>query len=143
MGVRVLYTLLFLGSVALADDAADRAKLAGTWQSDQNATWMLENTSDAMKITQTLNGQKVSEIECNVTGKECEVTENGHKAKVSMWFNGPKLVELETKGSEVIKRTFALAGPQDAMEVVVVQVVPSGKTETSNFHRAPVSSAQR
>jgi hypothetical protein len=142
MGVRLAYTLLFLGSVALADDTGDRAKLAGTWQSDQNVTWMLENTNNAIKLTLTQNGQKVSEVECNVTGKQCEVTENGHKSKISMWFNGPKLVELETKGSEVIKRTFA-AGPQDAMEVVVMPVIPSGKTETLSFHRAPVSSAQR
>ncbi len=135
MGARVLYTLLFLGSVALADDAGDRAKLPGTWQSDQNVTWMLENTGNTMKLTETQNGQKVSEVECNVTGKECEVTENGHKAKVSMWFNGSKLVELETKGSEVVKRTFALTGQQDAMEVVLMPVVPSGKTETVSFHR--------
>ena len=110
MGARVLYTLVLFTSVAFADDYADRAKLAGTWQADAGSTLVVENTNDIVKITQSQNGKKVSEIECNVTGKECEVSENGHKAKVSMWFNGPKLVELETRGSEVVKRTFSALG---------------------------------
>jgi hypothetical protein len=143
MGTRILCTLVLFTSVALADDYADRAKLAGTWQAEEGNTLVVENTNDTVKITQSQGGKRVSEIECNVTGKECEVSENGHKAKVSMWFNGPKLVELETKGSEVVRRTFSAAGKEDAMEVEFIPVVPGGATETSHFHRTPVSSAQR
>lgn len=143
MGTRVLYMAILIGSTALADDVADRAKLAGAWLADEGTSWVLQNTADTVKITQSQNGQRVSEIECNVTGKECEVNESGHKAKVSFWFNGPKLVEFETKGSEVVKRTFVVSGQQDVIDVEIIPIVPGGKAEKSQFHRAPVSSAQR
>src|ERR1700680_4709132 len=52
--------------------------------------------------------QKLSEIECKPTGAECEGTASGKKAKVTMYFNGPTLVQLETVGSDVIKRQFTV-----------------------------------
>ncbi len=143
MGTRVLYIAILFGSTAVADDAADHAKLTGTWQADEGATWVLQNTANTVKITQTRNGQRVSEIECNVNGKECQVNESGHKAGVSLWFNGPKLVEFETKGSEVVKRTFAVSAQPDVLDIEVIPILPGGKPETLQFHRAPVSSAKK
>jgi hypothetical protein len=52
-----------------------------------------------------------------------------------MWFNGPKLVELETKGKEVVKRRFAVAGEGDTLEIEVIPIEPAGKTETLRFRR--------
>jgi hypothetical protein len=146
MGMRTLFLIVLFASVALADGASDHVKLTGTWQpveGTDGVTWTLENTSNAVKITQSQNGQKVSEFECNVAGKECEISDNGHKAKVSMWFNGAKLVELETRGSEVVKRVFSVVQPDDFLEVEVIPVVPGGKTETLRFHRAQLTAAGR
>jgi hypothetical protein len=146
--MRTLSLLVLLASAALADNTSDRAKLAGRWQVEDGngsggATWTLERTSDAVKITQSQSGLKISEFECNVAGKECEISDNGHKATVSLWFNGPKLVELETKGSEVVKRRFSVVQQDDALEVEVIPVVPGGKTETLRFHRAQLTAAGR
>ena len=146
--MRTLSLIILLASVALADDASDRVKLTGTWQapegkSSDGVTWTLNSTSDGVKITESQNGQKVSEFECNVAGKECEISDNGHKAKVSMWFNGAKLVELETRGSEVFKRRFSVVQPDGVLEVEVIPVVPGGKTEASRFHRTQLTTAGR
>jgi len=141
--MRVFYLLLLVAPVAFADDAGDRAKLMGTWQTQEGpsggVTWTLEKAQDAIKITESQNGQKISEVLCNTSGKDCEVNSNGHKATISMYYNGPNLVEFETRGSEVIKRKFSIASPDDVLEVEVVPVVPGGKTETLRYRRLAVA----
>ena len=52
-----------------------------------------------------------------------------------MWFSGPKLVELVTKGRQVIKRRFAVAEAGDTLELEVIPIQPDGKTETIRLRR--------
>ena len=59
-----------------------------------------------------------------------------------MWFNGPKLVEMETRGSEIIKRRFQ-AEEGDMVEVEVIPIVPSGKTEVVRLHRVSESDSRK
>jgi hypothetical protein len=58
---------------------------------------------------------------------------------VSLWFNGPKLVELETRGSEVVKRRFEIIsqgdGANEVMEMELIPIVPSEKTQTFRYKR--------
>ncbi len=144
MGARVLYVLLAIGPIALADDASDRAKLTGTWQAqDGNTNWTVEAKNDAIHITQSENGQKVLEFECNTNGKECEVNDNGHKGKVSVYYNGPKLVALESRGSDIIRRRFTITTGKDTLQVELIPVAPAGKAETAEFRRAEVAAAGR
>ena len=146
MGARVLCVLLVIGPIALADDASDRAKLNGTWQAQDGksgATWTLEKKDNTIHIIQSENGQKVLEFDCDTNGKECEVTDNGHKAKVSMYYNGPKLVALESRGTEIVRRRFTVAAEKDTLEVELIPVAPAGKAETSQFRRAEVAAAGR
>jgi hypothetical protein len=79
--------------------------------------------------------QTVVEFECDTLGKECAIQDAGRRSKVSMWFNGSKLVELETRGSQVVKRRFSLTGDGDTMDVEIIPIVPSGKSETTHFKR--------
>ena len=76
-------------------------------------------------------------------GRECEIKDSGRQAKVSMWFSGPKLVELETKGSEVVKRRFALSGQGDTMELEVIPIVPVGRSETKLLKRIQTSGTKQ
>ena len=137
-----LSTLLLVG-IAAADDEASRAKLMGKWQqsdgeADARSTWALEEiTADSIRVTNSSGAQTVTEFECNTVGKECAVKDAGRKSKVSMWFNGPKLVEMETKGAQVVKRLFSIAGDGDAMELETIPIAPAGKVETSHFKRVP------
>src|SRR4051812_10187389 len=91
----LITALLSVGSAVRADDIEDRGKLAGRWQpadgqKSDHGTWTLETTESGIRVAQETNGQKVAEYECNTMGRGCDVKEDGHSAKVSMWFNGPK-----------------------------------------------------
>lgn len=139
MSVRVIgLGILLFGVSAFAGDDA-RAKLMGAWESQDasgKATWLLEDKGDAVHVTYLQGTQKLSEFECNTGGQECATKDAGHAAKVSLWFNGPMLVELETKGSEIIKRRFAVAGAGEEMEVELIPVASKSKAETVHFKRA-------
>jgi hypothetical protein len=132
----------FLGSIAFADDATERAKLNGTWQSQGgsggavNAVWTLDSQGDAFHITNSLGDKKIAEFACSL-GKECEVKDAGRKVKVTLFFNGPKLVLLKTRGEEVVKLRFGAVETGDALELEVIPVSPDGKTETLHLKRLP------
>jgi Carboxypeptidase regulatory-like domain len=143
-GTVVLTAALFVGT-AWAGDNADHAKLGGAWQVQSEAgkgpasVWVLEEKGDAVHITYSRGDQKLAEFECNAMGRECEIKDSGKQAKVSMWYSGPKLVELETRGSEVVKRRFAVSGQGDTMELEVIPIVPSGPSETKLLKRLQAS----
>jgi hypothetical protein len=124
-------------SISWADDFADREKLAGSWESPDGARWVLDSKADAIHVTEFDHDRKVSEFECNTVGKECPVKDAGKGAKVTMYFNGPRLIVMETRGSEVRKLRFHATG--DQMEFEVIPIVPQGKAETAKLSRAVVA----
>ncbi len=138
---------LALAVSAFADTEASRAKLIGSWQVQEASAagpatvWSLEHVGDGIRLTESKEGQTVSELECNTVGKECTVKDSGHKVKVSMWYNGPKLVEIETRGSEVVKRRFSVAESGDNMEMELIPITPSGKAETFHLKRTQLAAA--
>ncbi|HWB98525.1 MAG TPA: hypothetical protein VG672_17565 [Bryobacteraceae bacterium] len=141
--------LVFAG-VALGEDAGDaRAKLVGSWQvqgeSGENSgtVWAIQDTGDGVRVTRSKGGQTLSDQECNTVGKECSIKDSGHKVKVSMWYNGPKLVELETRGSDVVKRRFSVAGEGDALEIELIPISPVGKAETLHLKRVQVAAGRQ
>jgi hypothetical protein len=141
----VALSTLFLASTAFADDDSSRAKLMGKWlQSDGNgeakSTWELEEgLADSIHVTNSSGAQTVAEFECNTVGKECAVKDAGRKSKVAMWFNGPKLVEMETRGSQVVKRRFSITGDGDTMDLETIPIAPEGQGRDIAF-QARVSS---
>lgn len=72
-------------------------------------------------------------------GRECKIREGGKSATVSMWFNGPKLVELETRGSDVIKRRFSVDEKGETMDVEVIPISQGSKPEVLHFKRIEVA----
>jgi len=137
----VSFAILLFATSAVGDDGSARAKLIGRWKPQESAAkeagvWTLEaKNGDILRVTHSLGDQKLSELECSTTGRECEIKDSGKTAKVSMWFNGAKLVELETKGREVVKRRFAVAKQGDTLEVEIIPIVPEGRPETLRFAR--------
>jgi hypothetical protein len=137
------FAVLLLGVPVLGDDASARAQLMGAWQ-QQDASgkgisvWVVETKGDALHITNSQGDQKLSEIECK-PGAECEGTASGKKSKVTMYFNGPTLVQLETVGSDVIKRQFTVREQPDMMEIEVIPIIGSAKLETLHLKRMPLS----
>jgi len=145
--IAALSTLL-LASSASADDDAGRAKLAGKWQeSDSNAesklTWDFEHVCSSVRKTITNGAQKMAQYESNTVGKECTIEDAGRRTKVSLWFNGPKLVELETRGDHVVKRRFSVSDDGNTLEVETIPIFPAGKSETAHFTRVPATVAKQ
>lgn len=142
--------ILFLswGTAAIADDQSDRQKLLGSWElqgtaeNTSSSSWSFSPAKDSIRVTQLEGGNKVADFACGTAGSACEVKTAGKKATVSMWFNGPLLIEMETKGSDVVKRRFKILPQGDVMEMEVIPVVPSGKTETFRFKRAQLAARQ-
>ena len=142
-------TLLSVGASAVrADDTEDRGKLVGKWQPAEGqksdyGIWTLEANDTGIRILKETNGQKAAEYECNTVGRECEVKEDGHNAKVSMWFNGPKLVQMMTRGSEVFKRRFHVTSDANTLEMEIIPIAPAGKTEVVRLSRCPAETQER
>ena len=140
--------LLFLGAVALADDRSDRLRLIGSWElqgaaeNSPASSWTFLAAGNSIRVTQLDGNNKIAEFACGTEGTPCEIKTAGKKAMVSMWFNGPLLVEMETKGSDVVKRRFKILPQGDIMEMEVIPIVPSGKTETFQFKRAQLAAQQ-
>jgi hypothetical protein len=142
----VLAALLPLVPV-LADDAPARARLMGLWQQQDESgkgisVSITQTNSNSLHITTSQGDQKLSEIECKPTGAECEGTGAGKKVKVLMYFSGPALVQLETAGSDVTKRQFAVTEQTDIMELVVTAITGGVKSETVHFKRIPPTASR-
>jgi hypothetical protein len=60
-----------------------------------------------------------------------------------MWFNGTKLVELETVGNQVVKRRFTVTGDGDTMELETIPMVPSGSSEITHFKRSQSDASKK
>src|SRR6266852_624693 len=125
-------TALLLCVPVLADDVSDRAKLLGSWQqqddSGKDATvWVLEVKSMALHISESLGNHKISEFECAPKGAECEGTVEGKKAEVTMYYDGPALVQFETRGSDVTRRRFTVTGQPDMMDIEVMPILGADK----------------
>jgi hypothetical protein len=125
---------LALALFALPGAAQDHPNLTGKWQldsskSEQNnakvadATWVIEEDDNTIHITETESGNtKKTELKCSTDGKDCNVA--GEKAKASFWYNGPMLVEMETRGEHVNRYRMILSGDAKALRVEVNSIVP-------------------
>jgi hypothetical protein len=127
----MILPLLILCAAASAGEKDPRASLSGTWQQSASK-WVIEEKSDSIHVTYSENGQVQSEFECAI-GRECETSAGAHKAKVSLWFNGPKLVQMETRGNEVLKRRFSANG--DELELELIPINPDGKPQVLKLKR--------
>jgi len=140
-----LLGILVLSSVCVASaDEGERDKLIGSWVSaggDAASGWTFEKNGDTFQIKSSVGSGAEAVYTCKADGQQCTIKIGGRKATVSMWFNGPKLVQMETQGSTIVKRRFAVQASGDTMELEIMPMSPSGKTETIQYKRAPVSSA--
>ena len=114
--------------------ANDDPSYSGTWQAaDKTSELVVEQTGDAIHVTEQRAGKTLSDYTCKSDGKDCNFKEEGKKAKVSVYFNGPKLVEIRTRGDVVMKRRFGLTNDGKTLEVESMPIVPPGKTETALY----------
>jgi hypothetical protein len=129
-GIVPLACLLAVAAVA-QDEKPD---LSGNWQlkeptkTAKSITMIIEQKGKSVHITKTvtgIDGKAVkTEFQCATDGKECEIP----GTKISLWFDGQALVEMDA-GSEVISKiTMKLDGNQ--LKVDVSHIFPDGAPET-------------
>jgi hypothetical protein len=144
MNLRIVGLAGLMFSVAAFAGDGDRAKLMGGWESQTGTDhWMFEAKGDAVHVTYLQGDKKLADFECDTDGKDCATKVGGHSAKVSLWFNGSKLVELETRGSEVVKRRFAVAGAGEEMDLEIIPIASDSRAETLHFKRARVAAGNK
>lgn len=123
----------------------DKPNLTGTWQFDSaksdvrlikisSATWVIEESDNSIHITQTESGKsKKIELQCTTDGKECHL---GGDKKASFWYNGPMLVEMETRGGHVIRYKMKVSQDGKTLTVEITQIVPQiDKIDTLVFEK--------
>ena len=117
----VIYTLstclvLVLSAAVAAGQEQERPSFSGTWQFDaskselhsskiSSATWVIEEGDNSIHISQTENGKpKKTELQCTTDGKVCKFPGD---RRDSFWFNGPMLVDMETKDALDVSPEYA------------------------------------
>ena len=112
----------------------DRPNLSGTWQFDSSqsqlhtvtvagATWVINEDDGSIQITESEDGSaKKTELKCTTDGKECKMS--GSKATASFWYNGPMLVEMESKGDRVTRFRMKLSADGKTLTVETTSIVP-------------------
>ena len=104
---------IFVALAAAGCLTAGGVDFTGHWQIDPSKskpgperTVSLEIQQQGDKITfvrqyQDHDGKSATaRFTCAVGANSCDFDENGHKAKVSLWYNGPELVILKTDGEK-------------------------------------------
>ena len=133
--------VVLLAGAAVADDDASRAKLMGSWQmtdaGKDSQTWSFQekDNGNVIHVTNVAGPKTMMDFDCDSFGHDCMVKDSGHAAKVSLYYNGPKLVQMETRGSYVCERSFVVTGDGDTMEMVQQIFAPAPKNETLHFKR--------
>lgn len=144
--IATLWVVLLAGS-AIADDEAGRARLMGSWKladgGKDAAVWTFQEKGGSIHVTNSSGGRVVVEFECDSLGHECATKDGGRPATVALWFAGAKLVEMETRGNNVWKRTFGVTAEGDSMDLELSQMAPSNKDETQHFKRMTAAEAAR
>jgi hypothetical protein len=125
--------LAFFALPVIAQEAV-KPSLTGTWQLDTakselhsgkstSATWVIDEGDNSIHITATESGKgKKIEMQCTTDGKECQVT--GDKSKASFWYNGPILVEMQTKGDTVTRFKMKASDDGKTLTVELTHIVP-------------------
>jgi hypothetical protein len=119
---------------ALPMAGQDRPNLSGTWQFDSSkselhtvkiagATWVIGEDDSSIQIVESADGaSKKIELKCTTDGKQCKI--GGDKATASFWYNGPILVEMESKGDRVVRYRMKLSDDGKTLTVDTTSIVP-------------------
>ncbi|HEX3683555.1 MAG TPA: hypothetical protein VHU83_13540 [Bryobacteraceae bacterium] len=137
--------------------AAAAPDFSGNWRLDpaksQEAngaviTLAIENESGKLNYMRTVRErsgrQIVARFTCAADGSQCNFDENGHKAKVSLWYDGSALMILKTDGpkeDETTERKLELSPDGKTLTVHFTNLAGSDKPETLVFTKEAASSA--
>ena len=142
----ILLGLLIAGlaSVASADGQTSlKTKFTGSWElaldkSDLKTSKVAElkltidhpdkNDIHVIEMAKSDNGQeRRREYTCNTVGRECDVSDDSQPDKLSIYYDGPKLVVIDRIGKDsdtVVKRVYELSDDGSTLTIQSTQLVP-------------------
>jgi hypothetical protein len=135
----ILLACSALAVLALPLAGQDRPNLSGTWQFDGSkselhavkvagATWVINEDDSSIQITESEDrASKKIELKCTTDGKQCKIS--GDKATASFWYNGPLLVEIESKGDHVTRYRMKLSDDGKTLTVDTTSIVPQSSQD--------------
>ena len=149
LALALLAAPILFSSLLLADDSPPN--FSGTWQLDsakspaaagETVTLTIQDSSGKITFTRVAHekdGKEVtSRFSCQTGGSQCEFDEGGHKAKVSLWYNGPALVILKTDGPKedsVTQWKLQLSPDKHTLNVEFTHIEPNEKAEDLVFDK--------
>ena len=130
--------------VSLGQSASD-PDLSGTWIDNSNANTRItfQEKGDKIQVHETDGDKVIADYTCNLSGQQCEIKEDGHSAKVMIYYNGSKLVEITERGSDVSKRRFSLSKDGNSMTMELIPLSSEGKTITRTYQKQDSQVANR
>lgn len=141
----VICTFAALVLLGANGSAQDRPSLSGTWELDaakselhngkvSSATWVIAEGDNSIHISEAENGKsKKTELQCTTDGKECKFPGD---RRDSFWFNGPMLVDMETKSDHVTRYRLKVSDDGKTLTVEVTSIVPqNAKSDTMVFQK--------
>ena len=124
---------------------------SGTWTLDpakspdaqgRIVTYNIQDTSGKINFTRIVrerDGKEVtSQFACEPGGNQCDFDEGGHKAHVSLWYNGSALMILKTDGPKedsVTQWKLELEPGGKSLKVGFEHIEPTDKDETLVFDK--------
>jgi hypothetical protein len=137
--------------------AAGPPDFSGSWRLDPAksqetngavVTLSIQNDDGKMKYERTARErdgrQMVARFDCAVGSTQCDFDENGHKAKVSLWYDGSALMILKTNGprdDETTERRLELSSDGQTLKVLFTNFAGNNKPEKLVFTKEAVNSA--
>lgn len=139
----------FVLSFAFA--ASGPPNFSGTWELDSSKspdaqgrvmTYTIQVVSGKINFTRVVrdkDGKEVtSQFTCDTVGTQCDFDEGGHKAHVSLWYNGAALMILKTDGPKEDASTqwkLELGTGGKTLNVNCEHIDPTDKAETLVFDK--------
>jgi hypothetical protein len=136
LGLAVLTGVLLVTPLSFAQSGSE-TDLSGTWVDRANSADKITVTEagDSIQMRETDGDKVVANYKCTLDGKQCESKEEGRSAKVMTYYNGPKLIEIIERGSDVTKRRFSLSQDGKTLVVETMPLTDESKVTTRTFQK--------
>lgn len=127
--------------------AANHPDFSGSWKLNSAGSRIKDSklSTECAKLTIaqkdasiTISESEGHPIECSTAGKECQVKNEGKLSKVSFWFDGAKLVQMEITGhagEHIRKRQLSLSPSGKTMQMEVIPISPAGEASLLAFDK--------